>query len=60
MMYMTYLSTIAIYPAKKADLAFLFTEKVEILAKYSDFLNVFLKQKAFILSKATKVKSTCY
>lgn len=46
---MTFLLTIAIYPAKKAQIILLIAEKIKILIKDSDFLNVFLRKKALIL-----------
>ena len=44
-----------IYPDKKAQIAFLLTQKVKILDKYSDFANVFPKKKALILPERTKL-----
>ena len=48
---MTFLLTIAIYLDKIAKIALLITKIVKILTKYSDFLNIFLAKKAFILPK---------
>ena len=50
--HMTFLLTIAIHLARKAQIALLVIKKVQILIKYSDFLNVFLKKKALVLLKA--------
>ena len=44
----------AIYLAKKAQIALLVTKKVQILIKYLDFLDIFLKKKALILLKTIK------
>ena len=41
--YMSFFNLKSIYPDKKARIAFLFTEKVIIPNKYSDFDNVFLE-----------------
>ena len=49
------LSTIAIYPAKEAQIALLVIKEVKVLTKYSDFLNVFLEEKVSILPKITKL-----
>ena len=46
------LNSLLIYLARKAWIALLVGKKVKILIKYLDFLNVFLKEKALILSKA--------
>ena len=51
-MYMTFLSIIAIQPFRKALIALLVAKEVKILIKYSDFSNVFLKEKTLILLKA--------
>ena len=53
--YITFLLTMAIHPAIKTQIALLISKKVQILAKYWDFLNVFLEEKAVILPKATKL-----
>ena len=42
-----------VYPNKKAQIAYLLTEKVRILKKYSDFINVFSKKKALVLPEQT-------
>ena len=39
----------AIHPARKAQIASLVAEKVQIPSEYSDFSNVFLEKKALIL-----------
>ena len=49
------LNLIPIYPAQKAQIALLVTKKVKIPTKYSDFSDVFLKEKALILLKITKL-----
>ena len=43
--YMTSLLTIALYSAKKAQIALLVTKKVKILPKFLDFLDVFSKKR---------------
>ena len=48
------LNFMPIYLAQKARIALLVIEKVQILSKYYNFLDVFLEKKALILSKATK------
>ena len=53
-MYMTFLLTIAIQPAKKAQIALLAAKKVKIFIKYSDFSDIFLEEKALILLEATE------
>ena len=52
-MYMTSLSLnlMLIHPAQEAQIALLVIKKVQILSKYSNFLDVFLKKKALILLK---------
>ena len=42
-----------IYPAQKAQIVLLILKKIEILAKYSDFIDIFLKKKALKLLKIT-------
>ena len=49
------LNSIVIHPAKKAQIALLFAKKVQIPIKYSDFLDIFLEEKALILPEATKM-----
>ena len=49
---MTFLLTIAIYLAKKTQIALLIIKKVQISSEYSDFLNVFLEKKVLVLSTA--------
>ena len=46
---------ISIYLAQEARIALLIVEQVEILAKYSDFADVFLEEKASDLSEVTKL-----
>ena len=52
---MTSLSTMAIHPARKAQIALLVAKEVKILTKYSDFSNVFLEEKALILLETTEL-----
>lgn len=54
-MYVTFLLIMAIRVAKKAQIALLFTEKVKITAKYSDFLDIFSNKKALMLPNLTKI-----
>ena len=54
-MHVTFLLKMAIYLAKKAQITLLVVKEVKILTKYSDFLNIFLKEKALILSEITKL-----
>ena len=54
-MYVTFLSTIAIHPAEKAQIALLVAKEVKILTKYSDFSDVFLEEKALILPEVTEL-----
>lgn len=49
------LSSILIYSAKKTQMVLPLAKKVKNLAKYSDFLNVFLKKKLLRLLKITKL-----
>ena len=53
--YMTFLLTIVIYLVRQAQIALLITKKMQILFKYSDFLDVFSKKKALILAKTTNL-----
>ena len=46
---------ITIYPARKAQIALLLAEKIAVLAKYSDFANIFLEKSANILLEQTEV-----
>ena len=55
MIYMTFLLTMAIHPARKAQIILLIAEKVQSLNKYLDFLDIFLEKKASILSKTSKL-----
>ena len=45
----------AIHPAREAQIALLIVKKVKIPTKYSDFSDVFLKEKVSILLEATKL-----
>ena len=47
--------TLKIYLDRKAQITFLFTKKIKILDKYSDFTDVFSEEKALILSEYTKL-----
>ena len=53
--HITFLSTIAIYPARKALIALWVAKEVKISTKYLDFSDVFLEEKASILPEATKL-----
>ena len=52
-MHVTSLLTMAIHPAREAQIASLVAEKVQIPSEHSDFLDVFLKEKASVLPVAT-------
>ena len=52
---MTSLLTMAIHPARKAQIALLVTKEVKISTKYSDFSDVFLKKKTLILLEVTEL-----
>ena len=54
-MHVTFLSIISIYLAKEDLMALLVVKKVKVLTEYSNFSDVFLKQKASILLKITKL-----
>ena len=49
--YKTFLLIIAIYPAKKVQIALLVIKKIRISIKYSDFSEVFFKKKSFDFTK---------
>ena len=53
--HVTFLSTMAIHLAKKAQIALLVAKEVKILTEYSDFLDVFSKEKALIFLEATEL-----
>ena len=55
MVHMTSFLTMPIYPAREVQIALLVAEEVKIPTKYSDFSNVFLKEKALILLKVTEL-----
>ena len=56
MIYVSFLRLkITIYTARKAQIALLLAKKVTVLAKYSDFTNVFLEKSANIFPEPTKV-----
>ena len=46
-------SRMSIHPARNAQLALLLTQKVTVLTKYSDFVDVFLKKLANVFSEQT-------
>ena len=48
-------SRMTMHPARKAQLALLSAKEVTVLAKYSDFADVFSKKSANVLSEQTKV-----
>ena len=52
-MHVTFLSTMAIYPAREAQLASLIAKEVKIPTNYSDFSNVFSEEKALVLPEIT-------
>ena len=51
--HVTSLLTMPIYLAQKAQIALLVAKEVKIPTKYSDFSNIFLEEKASILSEVT-------
>ena len=53
--YVTSLASISVHLKKETYIAFLFNQEVKILDKYSDFVNVFLKEKSLILPEQTKL-----
>ena len=53
-MYVVFLD-LGIYLDKEAQIASLLTKKVKILDEYFDFANVFLEEKALVLSKCTEL-----
>ena len=53
--HVTSLLTMAIHPAREAQIALLIAKEVKISTKYSDFSDVFLEKKASILPEATKL-----
>ena len=55
LMYVTSLLIRAIHPARKARIALLVAKEVQIPTQHLDFLDVFLKEKASILLKATEL-----
>ena len=55
MVYVTFLLTIEIHPAKEAQISLLIAKEVQILSEYSDFLDVFFKKKALILPEAIEL-----
>lgn len=58
MIYITLFSLsliIIIHSARKIQIALLLTKKFEILIKYLDFLNIFLKEKTLVLLELIKL-----
>ena len=53
--HVTSLSTMAIHPAREAQIASLVAEEVQIPSEYSDFSDVFSEEKASILPEATEL-----
>lgn len=49
------LSLMLIHLAKKSQIVLLLTKKLTILEKYSDFFNVFSKEKILVLLKIIKL-----
>lgn len=49
------LSSMLIHPTQEAQIALLITEEVKIIAKYLNFLNVILEEKALVLLKINKL-----
>ena len=49
------LAPISVYLDKEARITSLLTKKVKILDEYSDFVNIFLEEKALVLPKRTKL-----
>ena len=47
--------TMAIYLARKAQIALLIAKEVQISSEYSGFLDVFSEEKALILPEATEL-----
>ena len=52
LVFVTFLLTIIIHLAKKAQIALLVIKKMQIQSKYLGFLNIFLEKKALILLEA--------
>lgn len=50
--HMIFLTTIIIYPTKKAQIAFLLAKKIKIL---SDFSNIFFKKNTLVLLEIIKL-----
>ena len=53
--YVTFLLTMAIHPARKAQMALLVANEIKISTKYSDFSDVFLGKKTLILLDKIKL-----
>ena len=53
--HVTFLLTMAIHPAKKAQIALLIVEEMKIPTNYLDFSDVFSKKKASILLEITEL-----
>lgn len=58
--YMTFLLTMAIYPARKTYITLFFTKKVKILAKYTNFSNVFFKKNSFGVAGINQTQLLCH
>ena len=58
-MYMTFLSMMAIHLARETQIVLQVTEEVKIPTKYSDFSDIFLEEKASILLEATDLNQSC-
>ena len=54
-MHITFLLTIAIHLAKKAQIILLIAKKMQILSEYSDLSDFFLEKKAKALIKITSL-----
>ena len=55
MVHVTSLLTMAIHPAREAQIALLVAKEVKIPTKYSDFSDIFLEEKASILLEITEL-----
>ena len=53
--HVTSLSTMAIHPAREAQIASLVAEEVQIPSEYSDFSDIFSEEKALVLPEATEL-----
>ena len=55
MVHVTFLLTMAIYPAREAQIALLVAKKMQIPSEYSDFSDIFLEEKTLVLLVATNL-----